>query len=457
MGIRLDWEIESDRAGTYDAREDPENLRLRRRAQIRILVVIFFLAAILGGIGLLVVWQLNQTDAYIETLLRNTVEAEVAALRIGDWDAYSETQRSANDEWTLVQRGTFEGYQNLKLTNDLQLTGTVRDVEIDGLRARVMVEEIIDGVPFSQVWFYWRYADGWRHVPPDYTFWGVAQEYQGKDMSVSYSGVDEALALELGIKVESWIADTCNNTLQCGDLPHISVSIIPDNDLTVDWNPNNPWTLIVPSPYVDRARSDLPFSGQLKVDVADRLADRLVSESLAIKDPAVYPRDAYYLRPAVKSWLVGRFVQLNTNSHLVTSLAENYGQEAVGRMLQSLTPDASMAMLAGVVGVNSIAEAQLDWRDLLTWRLQLEHELAELSRETDFVALYDPALADLARQRFNTPTTDPQRAVVTLAPVSTGTDGVPFIDATVRYGEGDSGYEAVVRFRLIDNVWRRAS
>ena len=37
------------------------------------------------------------------------------------------------------------------------------------------VEEIIGGVPYGRVWFYWRYDDGWRHVPPDYTFWGDAR------------------------------------------------------------------------------------------------------------------------------------------------------------------------------------------------------------------------------------------------------------------------------------------
>ena len=44
------------------------------------------------------------------------------------------------------------------------VTGNVADATVDGPRGRAVVEEVIDGVSYRTVWFYWRYADGWRHV-----------------------------------------------------------------------------------------------------------------------------------------------------------------------------------------------------------------------------------------------------------------------------------------------------
>jgi hypothetical protein len=463
MGIRLDWEIEAEKSGAHKATEDPELARARRRAQLRFIFTFLLIIAILGGIGALVAWRLREADARIEQFLRDTVEAEVAALRIGDWNAFSKSQRSADPAWIETrQRSYFDQYQELKIENDVRLTGTVRDLKIEGSRARVLVEEIIDGVPYVQPWFYWRYEDGWRHVPPDYTFWGDTMKFNGSNVVVLYRELDEAFAREMGIAFENWVNSSCAVILQCGDFPHITLNVVTDEGLSEPvWSIDDPWRMDIPSPYLVRARFDQPFSGEIKVDVADLLAKRLVEQSSADTAAPLYPNDAYYLRPAVASWLVGRFVALNTNSLLVESLAQNYGSDAVGRLLRALRPDSSMEVLADVTGVSNLGEANLDWRDFLTWRLTLENQLYSQSDENAYVALYTPQLEATARERYAVPYNPdiiPPQPVVTQATMGKGSEGTPEIEATVVYNAEDgTKTEGRVLFRLVDNVWKRAS
>src|SRR5690606_4339781 len=117
MGIKLDWEIESEKSGAHTATEDPQVIRSRRRAQLRFVVTFGLILAILGGIGAFLAWRLEEADSRIEQFLRDTVEAEVAALRIGDWNAFYNAQRSADPLWAENrQRAFFEQYQTLKAT-----------------------------------------------------------------------------------------------------------------------------------------------------------------------------------------------------------------------------------------------------------------------------------------------------------------------------------------------------
>lgn len=456
MGVRLDWDVESDRSERHNVQEDPQRARQRRRTFVRFVILLLAFAAIVGSIAAVVRWRLTEADARIERVLRDTVEAEVAALRIGDWNAFRAAQRSATADWETQQRQYFDAYQNIKANNDIALTGAVLGVAVDGQRARVMVEEIIGGVPYAQVWFYWRYEDGWYHVPPDYTFWGTAQEYQGRDVTVLYRDVDEKMALGLGVNVESWINSTCGAILQCGDLPHLTINIVPNMDLqTPEWDSANRWRLNVPSPYVVRARSDLPFSGQIVVDTAEAVARRLVEESGGLLDPNAYPQDAYYLRPAVVSWLTGKFAQVNTNAHLIDSLAVNYGTAKVGELLVTLREDPTTGAFMRVTGVDALNVANLDWRDFLTWRLALEGELRDRADRAAFVNLYTPEAQALAAQRFDSAPNTAGTPLVTHIEKGEALDGVPQLTALVRYG--DEALEERVLFRLVDQTWKRAN
>src|SRR5262245_35957409 len=137
MGIRLDWEIEAEQEQVRQAGEDPNTARIRRRARLRVLLVILLVLALFGGVVAGIFWRLRTVDQQVEQSLRNTVDAEVAALRIGDANAFLAVQRSATDDWQLTQQATFDAYQALKVERDLRLTGRVLDAAVDGTRGRI--------------------------------------------------------------------------------------------------------------------------------------------------------------------------------------------------------------------------------------------------------------------------------------------------------------------------------
>jgi hypothetical protein len=456
MGIKLDWEIESEQSGgQHNVGEADSSIRRRRRAWLRVLLLILVVAGVLGLAAAAVVSRLRTIDDQIEGLLRNTVDAEITALRIGDLSAFLAAQRSASNDWLLAQQVIFNDYQTLKQQNKIELTGQILGLTIDKNRARVQVQEIVSGVPYTRVWFYWRYDDGWRHVPPDYTFWGDVSQYQGKGVTVRYNAVDAPLANSIGDSVDSWLATACA-ALPCGTLPTVAIDIVPDNTVQPAWSTANPWSFQIPSPYTERARTDRPFDTALQLKVANLIADRLVSLTSNNMQPA-YPADAYYLRQAVVSWLVGQFVQFDTNAFVVSSLAKNYGPGAVGKLVTSLQPDSDGRVLATAAGVPSLEQANLDWRDFLTWRLAAEGELIKRRDENNYMSLYDTRdeqVRQLAAQRFNT--APPESPVVVSAQLETDT-GAPILRALAQVGPKDNRTQQEVQFRLVDGLWRRAN
>jgi hypothetical protein len=451
MGIRLDWEIEAEQERMRTSGEDPESVRARRRRQLRFVlfvgVVLLLFAAIVGGIAL----RLRQVDWEVEQLLRDTVDAEVSTLRIGDRSAFLTFQRSASEEWARRQETLFDRYQSLKLNQDVSLTGQILDVTIDGSRGRVRLEEIIDGAPYARVWFYWRYEDGWRHVPSDYTFWGDPRTIAGETVNVSYRSFDEPAAQALAPRVNEWVAAACA-VLVCGDLPDITIEIVPDEVLETGWVASDIWRLQVPSPYTRDARMDMLFDGETQLAVANLLAERLVFQSSSGLQPTP-GTDAAYLRQAVIGWLAGRFTQIDTNAYLMESLSQQHGEAAIGRLVQTLQPDSNIAFLNTIAGSASLDQANLDWRDFLTWRLRQENERSAAGDQAGFLALYDagdPNVLNTANARFGT--IQGERTVVSVLP-QPGTP--PTMRTLTQIAE--TGETEEVLFRLIDGVWKRAS
>jgi hypothetical protein len=178
MGIKLDWQVESEQTQVR-ATDDPDARHKRRLAQRRLVLLIVGLASTLILIAALIIWRLQRVDNQLRQDLLDTVEIEVTALRLGDFANFLAIQRSASDTFLIEQSHEFEYYQTLKQSHRVQLTGKVLDAVIDGQRGRVVLQEIIDSVPYKVVWFYWHYEDGagndqsgWRRVPDDLTFWG---------------------------------------------------------------------------------------------------------------------------------------------------------------------------------------------------------------------------------------------------------------------------------------------
>lgn len=460
MGIRLDWESDSARSGnkdgSYVAREDPEQKRARVRARTRFLLTLIIVVMLLGGIGLIVTWRLNEANAFIESLLRDTVESEFAALRIGDWNAFAAVQRSATDDWTVQQRTVFNDVQQRKQQSKIELTGTVRDLQIDGTRGRVMIEWIEDSVPVTRAWFYWRYEDGWRHVPADLTFWGEAAELRGNRVTVAHRMVDAPLAKEMGVRVEGWISAVCGPILQCGDVPHMTLEVRPDLYLTTGWDNTQPWRLLIPSPYVNGARTDEPFSGDTLIGVAEAIAARLVSLSLGTTLPFDRTTDAGYLVSSSTRWLLGQYIGLDAGATVIESLAATRGPAIIGQLLKSLTPDSTLQSILDLINMTGPAGSGIDWSDFVRVRIQLESDLITQGLTDGVASLYIEEMRSRALER--TQAAAAQNGVeVTMVQSVTAPDGSPALIASVIFGRGPEAREESVYFYWRNGTWLRAS
>ena len=88
---------------------------------------------------------------------------------------------------------------------------------------------------------------------------------------------------------------------------------------------------------------------------------------------------------------------------MLGSLASNYGVEAVARLLANLSATDSMAVLQHVIP-DPLAQADLDWRDFIAWRLELESALIAARAEEAWLRLYetsDDSVRRAAYARFN--------------------------------------------------------
>lgn len=466
MGIQLDWEIEAENKNITGVGEDPDAARKRRVARLRMLVTIGMMLVIVLVVIALIRYRIHQVESHLEQTLRDTVVAEVTALRLGDLAAFESFQRSATGDWLQTQRALFNDYQDLlQKPGDVRLTGHILEVTIEDPRARVHIQEIIEGVPYTRIWFYWRYKedanndsipDGWRHVPFDATFWGDPQTHTSDFALVSYNTVDEAFATHLGDSLEAWLTTACR-ALPCEGLPRLHVEVVSNPTALTGWLSDDPWRLRVVSPYITRARSDMPFSPEIQIEIASLLAEQLTLFASNNTQP-MYLSDAYYLQQAVISWLTGQFVALDTHAFLMTSLADRYGESVIGQMLHILPVEANIGILTTLTGV-PLDEAGLDWRDFFTWRLQLENDLILRQNINTLLTLYDirdEALLTTVYLRMTQPLLESPEASV-VRPHGLSPDGLPQQVVTVRLGAGDTTTEMQVLFRLVNNNWIRAS
>lgn len=365
MGIRLDWEIEAENERLQSGGEDPESRRRRWKARLRVFGVLIVFALLIGALIGGLILRLRQVDWEIEQALRDTVETEVATLRLGDHATFMGLQRSATDEWLVRQDGLFDEYQALKIEADVQLTGQVLDALVDRQRGRVQVEEVVNGARYVRTWFYWRYEDGWRHVPPDYTFWGEQAALQNERLTVRYQELDAPFAQIVYDQLNAWLETGCA-ALVCNPAPQLMVDIQPNPLTRIEWA--DAWTLHMPSPYLGRASIDAPFETSARFQTAVLLARRLVDSTATAQTLA---GEGLFLRDAVISWLVEHFAQVEMDSHLIYSLAARYGDPAVGALLARLTPETTVGVLSEITGT-PLEQAGLDWRDYVAWRLGQE-------------------------------------------------------------------------------------
>jgi hypothetical protein len=455
MGVKLDWEIEAEGAAYNDLGEHPRDRRQRhanrRRAALAILLIVGLIVGVVG----LVMWRLWYVDHTIEQQLRDTVGAEMAALRIGDIAAYLNIQRSESNVWLLGQSDQFWAYQQLKQERDVDLDGQILDLQIDQNRARVLVEEHIDGVSYQHVWFYWRYEDGWRHVPADVTFWGETRTIEGPGYALTYFELDDPLAEALKPSLDLVWGEGCR-WLACGTpLPNLAVHIVPESVVGVSWSPDNPDVLRIASPLTGRAPVDVPLDPATAHEVGRLLAERIVQHALGGLDPEP-PADAAFLAGALEDWLVGRFLGDGgvLGSSFVESLNEAYGEQAVGMLARAIRPDAGIGVLSEAFGL-PLDEINVDWREFFQWRLALEPFMLARGDQAGLLSLYDDLAVNEALALIDNPAAANQTALTVVRVVTgPGEDGTPRAWAVVRYPDDSEG---PITFRLVEGDWKRST
>lgn len=453
--IRLEWDIESQKISKRDG-EDPAARRARRRNILTLLLLIGILIGMIIAGLLLVRHRLLDVQNQVEQLLRDTVRAEAAALRIGDLAAFLDIQRSATDEWPKAQRAAYQEYAAMKAAQDLKLTGNILAIAIDGQRGRVLVEEIVDGTPYAKLWFYWRYADGWHHVPPDYTFWGEERRIESDTLQIQYREVDEIFAQQLNQSIAAWLEQGCD-ILKCESRPPLAIDIVTDAPQPASWADESQRRLLMQSPYVHGARADMPFDPARQLETAKLLAERLMHAQTGDLRSS-YPHDVFQLRQSVHAYLVEQFAQVDVGAALIESLVSSYGIDKISQLVSLFAPTADMSIVQQVIP-DPIGQANLDWRGFIAWRLSAEDQLIASRAESQWLKLYDlsqESVRAAAYERYRA-ALPPQPRQVTAQQTQTAADGTPQLRMTVRTGSGNTFRDHIILFNLVNAVWKRAS
>jgi hypothetical protein len=461
LGVRLDWRIEAEQVQRRSG-EDPRSRRQRWRKLSRLVLLILVVVGIVSGVTLAVAARLSSVDAALRQHLIDAAQAEVTALRLGDFEAFMGLQRSASEAWITGQRDRFNRYQDLKTSAGLDLTGETASAAIDGQRGRVVLVERLEGIAYHTVWFYWRYNDGWRHVPSDYTFWGVENTLAGQAADVRYHELDTALAEMLQPRVDRWWADGCR-LLACSgegdDTPRLLVDVVATPDQMVRWDQDVDLTLTVPSPLAgdERAPADEVLPNALEDDVARALAERLFDQAMVAPLPdsevTANADDAAWLRSSAIEWLTASFTGRSElrNLAFTQSLIDRFGAPALAQLARALGQNPTLGAMVDALG-GPLETLNVDWRPFFQWRLDLEKTLLSRNDTGALAALWDmndPTAQAALQNRMQAPLQ--ATAQVQQASLSYGPDGLP--QAAV--GVTVDGAPAIVYFRLIDGTWKR--
>jgi hypothetical protein len=468
MGIKLDWQVESEQTEVR-AIDDPEARRIRREARRRLLLIILGIVVVLGGLGAYLIWRVQRADNRLRQDLIDTALIEITALRIGDLSAYMEVQRSASDAFIFDQNAAFEQYQQLKQARRIEFTDEIVSAAINGKTGRVVAREIIDGVPYNVVRYYWHYEDsgganrtGWRRVPDDYTFWGRERAIDADHTRIEYFELDAPLARALAAKIEDWWTRGCALIACPAALPALTVEIVPQPPANaVEWSDG--WTLRIHSPLVDRARADIPLTPALEQVIAQRLGQRLIATATT---PPLPFTDAIWLRDDLARWLGEALLYGDAAPGGFTeSLIALYGANTAPNLLAALN---NATMLDGFVFAVTgfqlplLPVDQLNairWESFFQWRLELETQLlTQPDGSGAFRDLYDLENVNAANNaaiRLESP----QYAALG-TPVVTGVtiqrDELSQTFAWAQVTRADGSADTIV-WRAAGNTWKRVN
>ena len=451
--ISLEWQIETENSQRGDG-EDPRLRRGRRRRIMRLLLLLALLLLAIGVAALALQQHLVDLRNQVAQRLQDTVKAEVAALRIGDLAAWLGLQDKHDPAWRGSQTLAFHAYESLKAQGRVELPGGIVAVHIHEERARAQVLEMIDGAPYTRLWFYRLVEGGWWHVAPDYDFWGEDRVIADARVEVHYREADEQFARQVLEALAGWSARGCG-LLDCGGLGILQALVAPRAAEVAAWTADG--QLVLQSPYAGLARADQPFDANYRDQVSQLLAQRMLAAHSGY-EAAVYPHDAWFLRASAADWLGRWLLQEDAPAGLIASLARGHGEELVAALLGELGAADEMSRLSELLGT-PLASADLDWSDFAAWRLNAEAELIKARAREELLRFYDLSDAGvkaLAVQRFER--NEPRGSARALEhAITVADDGITALSAKVEFDDGRGAALETVVFRLIDEVWKRAS
>lgn len=453
--MSLDWQIETDNIHER-ASELPELRRKRRRERTRLLFFLLGATLILGAAVGGIVLRLNEVDSQIQRALVETVQAEFAALRIGDFPTFISIQRSASETWLQAQRERFNQYQALKTAQGLELTGQIIEVTIDGLRGRVTFEEVLQGKSHRAVWFYWRFSEGWRHVPSDYTFWGDFAELSGPKFTLKYRALDADLAPLLAERLEAWLIEGCR-IMGDAECAPITAEIVPNPVLIAGWDSEKPNTFYIPSPLArdERVPLDAPLPAPLEETIAVKIAEGLLVRLTGVRQENGQLNDATWLRQSFTDWAGAAFInRLDPLRHaFFQSMHTNYGDSATAAVARGLAYATDLSWIGNALG-QPVTSLNLDWRPYFQWRLDTERQLVAQSNVgvlQQWWDIADPATYNALQNRLNNPT-QPTGQVIAIG-FAASTDGAPRMTVQVTIDGAPQNLSFVFR----DGTWKRTA
>ena len=237
MGIKLDWQVESD-AGRVHVAEAPEIVAATRRRARGLQVALIVIVVVVVGGYITVQARLRQIDRQLEENLKATIAAETLALRIGDRTAFLK-QQSSIDGWRDLQQYNFERY--ISQSPDIQVTGEILNLEITGDEALVeLAVETQDG-PTTAEWVYTHTSSGWRHAASLDQPWGI-QQTEAEYITLLYDLEQTALAEALKQYLNAVWEAACETTA-CQKPPHLTVNLVNRQLSLVQWNGDDEMTV----------------------------------------------------------------------------------------------------------------------------------------------------------------------------------------------------------------------
>ena len=391
MGVKLDWEVESE-AGWSEVGEDAAVLEARRKRnrQLRNLAatLIAIGLVIAGGIG----WRLHQVGSQLRADLAITIDAETTALRTGNIEGFLAAQADLGT-WKTFQKRTFNSYQ--ELGQRVQVSGKITKMDITADQARVVIEETLDGDPYHVLWFYQHDERGWRHVPPSAAFWGDQATEKTLYFTFDYYQQDKPLVEVLKIRLNNWWGDACR-AVSCTDYPpKPHVRIEPDPLAKLGWASYDSNTLIVPSPLLSRVPASGTYDPALYDSLADLIAKRWAEQTVKghVSNPVRRTSDTAWAEDELATYLHHHFVGSAPASGFFDPLVTAYGESVITAFLDRLPNlESDQSILEAVQAIaGPEAVNQVDWSSYLGHRLHAEADLVARGFMTEAVLLYrDP-------------------------------------------------------------------